>query len=158
MRPTRLPHLVAPASYCFGSFKCRHSSPASSISSTLTSVSSFHPNDHILCSLLRPRHPRPFRPSDAHEELLIYIHLSCFFFVLHLLWPSTSPNEHHRAAVSCILSTHLPSHVRLHASLGSFPSTYASDVSNNELQYNIRRFSYAPKGPHSVLHGRRPED
>jgi hypothetical protein len=46
-------------------------------------------------------------------------------FFLHLLWPYTSPNQHHRANVSCILSSHLHNRGRLRASLQSLSSTSA---------------------------------
>jgi hypothetical protein len=146
-RPTR-----SPAFLCSGSFV----SAPHPISS---SPRFFFPPLQDLVIVTAPSFLRAFRVIDVPGGCQFIFHLSCCVFFLHLLWPYTSPNKHHRAAVSCILSPHVPSHVRLHASPGSVPSTSTSTTTHHELQYPIGRLPYAPQGPYEVLHRcRRPQD
>jgi hypothetical protein len=129
--------------------------------STFTSTSKvclFFPN--LVQSVTAKLYPRSFRFLTAYGGCLSSFVCAASSFFLHLLWPYTSPNKHHRANVSCILSSHLHSHGRLRASLESLEYTHVFDEpTNNELQHNIRRLAYPPQGRLEVLQDcRRPQD
>ena len=97
--------------------------------------------------------PSSFPPRCCQLQAANLVASSAFLFsASSSTWPYTSPTEYHRAAVSCILSLHLPSHVELRTSLESLPSTSTSTVTNHGLQHNFRRLAYPSQGPRPVQH------
>jgi hypothetical protein len=107
--------------------------------------------------------PRPCHLDARVSELLIYLPFQLLLLTYCIYFGHLRRQTQYQAAVSCILSTHLPCHVRLTARISRISSIYhhvqGHHSSSYELQYHIRRFAYAPQGPLEVLLGcRRPQD